>query len=85
SDFAPVTAPTPSPMPMTSAPLDLPPEGLDLNQVVSEMEKNLMLQSLQITRGNKKRAAELLGLKRTTFLEKMKRLDLEDGGEEAEA
>ncbi len=65
-------------------PLDLPPEGLDLNQVVSDVEKKLMLQSLQITRGNKKRAAELLGLKRTTFLEKMKRLELEDG-EEAEA
>ncbi|HEX9082871.1 MAG TPA: sigma-54 dependent transcriptional regulator, partial [Holophagaceae bacterium] len=59
--------------------LDLPPEGLDLNQVVSDMEKTLMLQSLAITRGNKKRAADLLGLKRTTFLEKMKRLDLEDG------
>jgi DNA-binding NtrC family response regulator len=60
------------------APMDLPSEGLDLNQVVSEVEKKLMLQSLQVTRGNKKRAAELLGLKRTTFLEKMKRLDLED-------
>jgi DNA-binding NtrC family response regulator len=58
--------------------MDLPAEGVDLNQVVSEMEKKLMLQSLQVTRGNKKRAAELLGLKRTTFLEKMKRLDLED-------
>jgi len=57
---------------------DLPPEGLDLNQVVSDVEKKLMLQSLAATRGNKKRAAELLGLKRTTFLEKMKRLDLED-------
>ncbi len=64
-------------------PLDLPPEGLDLNQVVSDVEKKLMLQSLAITRGNKKRAAELLGLKRTTFLEKMKRLDLEDPGDEA--
>jgi DNA-binding NtrC family response regulator len=58
--------------------LELPSEGLDLNQVVSDVEKKLMLQSLQVTRGNKKRAAELLGLKRTTFLEKMKRLDLED-------
>ena len=89
SDFAqldvpPVLAPLPTFAPSATAPLDLPPEGLDLNQVVSEMEKNLMLQSLQITRGNKKRAAELLGLKRTTFLEKMKRLDLEDSGEEAE-
>jgi len=35
-------------------------------------------------RGNKKRAAELLGLKRTTFLEKMKRLELEDAPEEEE-
>jgi DNA-binding NtrC family response regulator len=59
--------------------MDLPAEGLDLNQVVSDMEKTLMLQSLAITRGNKKRAADLLGLKRTTFLEKMKRLDLEEG------
>ena len=64
--------------------VDLPADGLDLNQVVSDMEKKLMLQSLQITRGNKKRAAELLGLKRTTFLEKMKRLDLEDAGEETD-
>jgi DNA-binding NtrC family response regulator len=64
--------------------MDLPAEGLDLNQVVSDMEKTLMLQSLAITRGNKKRAADLLGLKRTTFLEKMKRLDLEDAEAEAE-
>jgi DNA-binding NtrC family response regulator len=73
-----------SPMQAASVPMDLPPDGLDLNQVVSEVEKKLMLQSLQITRGNKKRAAELLGLKRTTFLEKMKRLDLEDTVEEEE-
>jgi DNA-binding NtrC family response regulator len=81
--------PLPQPLPGMESPfrsappggahgLDMPPEGLDLNQVVSDMEKNLMLQSLAITRGNKKRAADLLGLKRTTFLEKMKRLDLDD-------
>ena len=74
----------PAVMQSASVPMDLPPEGLDLNQVVSEVEKKLMLQSLQITRGNKKRAAELLGLKRTTFLEKMKRLELEDTLEEEE-
>jgi DNA-binding NtrC family response regulator len=72
------------PAPSATFGLDLPPEGLDLNQVVSDMEKTLMLQSLAVTRGNKKRAADLLGLKRTTFLEKMKRLDLEDGEAEAE-
>ncbi len=72
------------PMGSASVPMDLPPEGLDLNQVVSDVEKKLMLQSLQITRGNKKRAAELLGLKRTTFLEKMKRLELDDVSEDLE-
>jgi DNA-binding NtrC family response regulator len=74
-------APLPDAFPPQAAPvfgMDFPAEGLDLNQVVSDMEKTLMLQSLAITRGNKKRAADLLGLKRTTFLEKMKRLDLED-------
>ncbi len=85
--------PAPGPLPSNVVPLstsqselpsaaatmtDLPPEGMDLNQVVSDLEKKLMLQSLAVTRGNKKRAAELLGLKRTTFLEKMKRLDLEE-------
>ncbi len=68
--------------PSTASLLNIPPDGLDLNHVVSEVERNLMLQSLAITRGNKKRAAELLGLKRTTFLEKMKRLELEDNPEE---
>jgi DNA-binding NtrC family response regulator len=72
-DFPSFNAQTAAPQPV-----DLPAEGLDLNQLVSDVEKKLMLQSLQVTRGNKKRAAELLGLKRTTFLEKMKRLDLED-------
>jgi DNA-binding NtrC family response regulator len=71
------------PQPSAAFGMDLPAEGLDLNQVVSDMEKTLMLQSLAITRGNKKRAADLLGLKRTTFLEKMKRLDLEDPEAEA--
>jgi DNA-binding NtrC family response regulator len=76
--FQPVSAEAFTSQPSATFGMDLPAEGLDLNQVVSDMEKMLMLQSLAITRGNKKRAADLLGLKRTTFLEKMKRLDLED-------
>ena len=69
--------PAETPEPNSAGYLEIPPDGLDLNHVVSEVERNLLLQSLAITRGNKKRAAELLGLKRTTFLEKMKRLELE--------
>jgi len=78
TSFTPVPADAFVSPPATAFGMDLPVEGLDLNQVVSDMEKTLMLQSLAVTRGNKKRAADLLGLKRTTFLEKMKRLDLED-------
>jgi DNA-binding NtrC family response regulator len=57
---------------------DLPADGMDLNQVVADMEKKYLLQALSITRGNKKRAAELLSLKRTTLIEKLKRLEIQD-------
>ncbi len=49
-------------------------DGLDFRGVVSEIERNLILQSLELTRGNKARAAQLLELKRTTFVEKLKRI-----------
>ncbi|MCU0222650.1 MAG: sigma-54 dependent transcriptional regulator [Acidobacteria bacterium] len=49
-------------------------DGLDFRSVVSEIERNLILQSLELTRGNKARAAQLLDLKRTTFVEKLKRI-----------
>jgi DNA-binding NtrC family response regulator len=49
-------------------------DGLCFRSVVSEIERNLILQSLEITNGNKARAAQLLELKRTTFVEKLKRI-----------
>lgn len=49
-------------------------DGVSFRNVVSELEKNLILQSLEITGGNKARAAQLLDLKRTTFVEKLKRI-----------
>lgn len=55
---------------------ELPEEGIDLNQVVSEVEKNLITQSLQRTGGNKGKAARLLYLKRTTLVEKLRRMNL---------
>jgi DNA-binding NtrC family response regulator len=64
---------------------DLPPDGLDLNQAVADMEKKFILQALGVTRGNKKRAAELVGLKRTTLLEKIKRLEIQVQDEEGAA
>ncbi len=53
-------------------------EGLSLRSAVSNLERELILQSLRLADGNKARAAELLELKRTTFLEKLRRLE-QDG------
>jgi DNA-binding NtrC family response regulator len=53
----------------------LPENGMDLEEYVSRLELALIRQALSRTAGNKRRAADLLGLKRTTFLEKLKRLE----------
>lgn len=58
--------------------IDIPDDGVDFNTLVSELEKRLILKSLHATGGNKKRAASLLRLKRTTFVEKLKRMGMED-------
>lgn len=49
----------------------------DFNSRVSEFEDRLILQALMQTGGNKKEAAELLNLKRTTLLEKIKKKQLD--------
>lgn len=64
----------------TAAPRGVPgvvvtEEGLSLRTAVSNLERELILQSLRLAEGNKARAAELLNLKRTTFLEKLRRLE----------
>lgn len=41
---------------------DLTMEGIDLNKVMTEIEKNYILKALELARGSKQRAAELLGI-----------------------
>ena len=53
----------------------LPEEGIELEQIVSSFEHTLIRRALERTGGNKRRAAELLRLKRTTLIEKLKRLE----------
>ncbi len=53
--------------------LDIPDEGIYFNSVVQNIERDLILQSLKRAGGNQQKAAELLHMKRTTFLEKMRR------------
>jgi transcriptional regulator with PAS, ATPase and Fis domain len=55
--------------------LELPDAGTNLDDEVSRYEYSRIRQALNRTRGNKRQAAELLGLKRTTLIEKLKRLE----------
>jgi DNA-binding NtrC family response regulator len=54
----------------------LDPAGGDFNSLVSAFEDRLILQALAIANGNKKEAARILNLKRTTLLEKLKKKGL---------
>ena len=56
----------------TDSPLLLPPEGVNLEQV----EQALIRQALERARGNKSKAAELLGLTRHTLLYRMEKYSI---------
>jgi DNA-binding NtrC family response regulator len=61
--------------PVLSSSVSLPEDGLDLERLISSIERDLIQRSLDRTGGNKGQAAKLLHLKRTTLVEKIKRLD----------
>jgi DNA-binding NtrC family response regulator len=52
----------------------VPDQGLDFERTVGSIELDILEQALRKTRGNKKLAAEMLGLKRTTLTAKLKSL-----------
>jgi DNA-binding NtrC family response regulator len=60
----------------------IPDQGLSFDAVVTKVERELLLQSLNKAGGNKMRAAKLLNMKRTTFVEKLKRLQIDAGEDE---
>ena len=53
--------------------VDFPDDGLDLPSYLAAIERDLIRRSLDRTGGNRNRAAELLRIKRTTLVEKLKR------------
>jgi DNA-binding NtrC family response regulator len=59
----------------TSSDVWFPEDGLDFERYVSGVELSLIKRSLERTQGNKRQAAKLLKLKRTTLIEKLKRLE----------
>jgi DNA-binding NtrC family response regulator len=63
--------------PDASGPAEMwfPDEGLDFDRYIEGVELSLIRRSLERTNGNKRQAAKLLNLKRTTLIEKLKRLE----------
>lgn len=71
-----------SPDPATLSPLvSLPAGGLDLRQHIAEIENELIRQALQQTGGVVAHAAPLLGLRRTTLLEKLRKYGIARSGD----
>jgi DNA-binding NtrC family response regulator len=58
-----------------SAEVWFPDDGLDFARYIETIELALIRRSLERTQGNKRQAAKLLNLKRTTLIEKLKRLE----------
>jgi DNA-binding NtrC family response regulator len=56
----------------------IPDEGINFTSVVSQLERELILRCLEKTGGNKRQAARLLQLSRTTLIDKLHRLNLAD-------
>jgi len=51
-------------------------EGIELNKVLRDIEVFYLKKALELSKGVKARAAKLLGLNRTTFIEKLKKYNL---------
>lgn len=52
---------------------ELPEDGICFKDLVTAFEDHLLAQALSRTRGNKNKASELLGMNRTTLVEKLKK------------
>ena len=58
---------------------DLQDKGLGLKEFLDELEERLLTEAMQDSAGVKNQAAELLGIKRTTLIEKLKKRKMLDG------
>ena len=73
-----IPAPVRSTQPRRSA-VRLPDDGTDLSESVTAYESDLIRQALERTDWNKNQAAKLLGMKRTTLVEKIRARGLTRG------
>ncbi|HEV2705423.1 MAG TPA: sigma-54 dependent transcriptional regulator [Pyrinomonadaceae bacterium] len=70
--------------PQQPSPADIQDEAVNFDAVMTKVERDLLLQALDKTGGNKLRAAKLLNMKRTTLVEKLKRLQIDFEKEESD-
>ena len=63
---------------MVPSAVALPEDGIDLDALIAGVERDLIERALDRTEGHRSRAAALLGLKRTTLVEKIKRAGIKD-------
>lgn len=56
--------------------LPVPAEGFDLREYLLDIERKLIVQALERSKGTVSHAAKLLGLRRTTLVEKMRRFNM---------
>jgi DNA-binding NtrC family response regulator len=73
SDLPPVVRAPRDPAPSSASMPELPTSGTDLRAMLEAVEERMIFEALERTGGNKNRAAELLGLNRTTLVEKLRR------------
>jgi DNA-binding NtrC family response regulator len=62
--------------PATAPSIAVPESGLDFEQTVGSFERSILEQALRKTGGNKKKAADMLRLKRTTLSAKLRTLEV---------
>jgi transcriptional regulator with GAF, ATPase, and Fis domain len=79
SDFPLPLAAPPTPMPLTESSIAVPDTGLDFDQTVGRIERQIIVEALRKAGGNKTVSAGMLGLKRTTLAAKLKSLETASG------
>jgi sigma-54 dependent transcriptional regulator, flagellar regulatory protein len=67
------------PVAMPDSRAQLPNEGLDLRAYLADIERNLIEQALQRVNGTVAHAARLLNLRRTTLVERLRKLGITTG------
>jgi DNA-binding NtrC family response regulator len=74
----PAAAPRPASNRNAAPFIHLPDDGLDFDRTVGQIARSIIEQALRKTNGNKKMAADMLRLKRTTLAAKLRSLETED-------